>query len=577
MGAGIVKGSETPNKSECLFLLGVYYDEELYEELMAVTDDQVITLENFLWVIQHHKETRDEEEDDDGDEEKEKEKDEEKSREIGRNMNERADGDQADGDERGRGRGRGPCPKKQINSEKYLGILYKISLIGKDIRKILMKYDILSLLIPILQQTPRQTPHNLFISSSTLSQQQVIAITDDVSHSSHSIPSLQLQQEYVLGILRNLSLDSEYHSELLQLAIQQDWFLFFPSSSSTSSTSKISTTFSPVDDSDLSTLGFYEHLIAFLRNLSLLSDNISTLDSINLIQICQRMILYMKWNQNLQQNLAGLLWNLVSYDQEQYLHKIFDSKYLLPHLLPYLTPERETSVFTQLNITGILFTFSVHPEFILPLFHFPELIQSLISLFQTCLPSSDSASSTTSSVVLPTLSPPLTMIQDHITGIFLSFSFYSELRVPLYKAQVTPLLMRFLAYSSTKLSPLPSSSLPSSSLTNPHDHLSPPEDDSFSAPPPLPSSDLCSFPPIISQLPIANSMNSSLLSALSSNHCRDIILQLAQERSLRHALCQEWRTYQLKPSLMSLLDSHLAAEKEIESVAGSASVLRVRK
>lgn len=72
-------------------------------------------------------------------------------------------------------------------------------------------------------------------------------------------------------------------------------------------------------------------------------------------------------------------------------------------------------------------------------------------------------------------------------------------------------------------------------------------------------------------------MNSSLLSALSSNHCRDIILQLAQERSLRHALCQEWRTYQLKPSLMSLLDSHLAAEKEIESVAGSASVLRVRK
>jgi hypothetical protein len=442
--------------------------------------------------------------------------------------------------------------KKKINYEKYLGIVYKISLIGKDIRKILMKHEILSLLIPILQQPPQMIPQ----SSSSL------------SPASQSAPSLQLQQEHVLGILRNLSLDSEYHPELLQLAIQQDWFIFFPPTS----TSKLPTS-SSADESSLSTIGFYEHLIAFLRNLSLLSQNISTLDSINLILICQKVIAFMKWNQNLQQNLAGLLWNLVSYDQEEYLYKIFDSKYLLPHLLPYLTPERETTVFTQLNITGILFTFSVHPEFISSLFHFPQLIPSLMALFQTCLPSSDSSSA--SSTLPPCISPPLTMIQDHVTGIFLSFSFYSELRVPLYKAQITPLLMRFLAYSSIRPSPLPSSSPRSNSHTDLSLLIEEDETNlSFVSPPPLPSStpSSSSFPPIISQLPLTNSMNSSLLSPLSSNHCRDIILHLAQERSLRHPLCQEWRSYQLKPSLMSLLESHLVAENENGAVATAVGV-----
>jgi hypothetical protein len=520
MGAGIVKGNETQKKSECLFLLGVYYDEELYEELTTVTQDNV-TLENFLSILQRGRDER------------------------------RGDDIETRGDEKRKG-GESKQDlfkmKKTINCEKYLGIVYKISLIGKDIRKILMKHQILSLLIPIIQQPPQLIP--LQISSS----------------SEEITPSLQLQQEHAIGILRNLSLDSEYHSELLQLAIQQDWFIFFHPSSE--------------EESSLSTIGFSEHLIAFLRNLSLLSQHISTLDSsINLIKLSQKMIFFMKWNQNLQQNLAGLLWNLVSYDQEVYLHKIFDSKYLLPHLLPYLTPERDTTVFTQLNITGILFSFSVHPDFITSLFDFPQLIPALVSLLQTSLPSSDPSLSPSSSSLLAPISPPLTMIQDHITGIFLSFSFYSELRVPLYKAQITPLLMRFLAYSSTKPTPLPSSATAYSAscqqqqqiLASPRD---PPREDaeqlSFT-PPPLPSSasssSLSSFPPIISQLHLASSSASLLLSPLSANHCRDIILHLAQERSLRHPLCQEWRAHQLKPSLMSLLESHLAAEAEVTATA----------
>jgi hypothetical protein len=416
MGAGLIKGNEYQNKSECSFLLGVYFDEELYDQIAQQSGNEaVVTLDNFIHILNN----------------------------------------------------------EEIN-EKHMAILYKISLIGTGIRRILMNGGIARQIVQILAHGNTR------------------AI------------------EYAIGTLRNFSLDAEFRDELLELSLQQDWIRYLQEHTSS--------------DCDHS-FGICEHLIAFLRNLSLDSMTIPILFNSGVLKICQTILgtfslSEQDWDANTQQNLAGLLWNLVSH--EDYLHAVYESE-ILSELLPFM---EKGTVFTQLNITGIIFCLSVEKSIAVSLFQTPQLMQSLTTLFQSCVPplvdSLDLQKSTSSSPPLTALSPPISIIQEHLTGIFLAFSLYPELRVPLYKSKLTPLLFAFLVNYSSPL-------CLSSSLSA---HL-----DDFDEP-----------------LPTTSNSHPTL-SQLSSQHCQDILLHLAQERSLRHPLCEEWKRLQLRPSLMSLLEA----------------------
>jgi hypothetical protein len=467
MGAGLIKGNEYQNKSECSFLLGVYFDEELYDTIaqqlssspnMNNPDDitgPVITLDNFIHIINN----------------------------------------------------------EEIN-EKHIAILYKISLIGTGIRRILMNGGIAKQIIQIL-------------------------------HHSHNTRAV----EYAIGTLRNFSLDIEFRPELLELSLEQDWirYLHEHNNSHTRMATASHTTLSP---------GTYEHLIAFLRNLSLDSTTIPILFNSGILKICQTILSLSSstvddWDASTQQNLAGLLWNLVS--QEEWRDAVFESD-ILNHLLPFM---ESGTIFTQLNLTGIIFCLSVEKELAIPLFHTPQLMPTLINLFQNCVPrrlppspshltkfdSKTTQSSSPSSLLLSAPSPPISIIQEHLTGIFLAFSFYPELRVPLFKSQLTPLLFDFLVTSS--------------SGDDEEDHVR------SSSP--------------------STSTSHPTLSEHSSQHCRDILLHLAQERSLRYELCEEWKRRKLIPSLVILLGTSssssllFSSEEEEEERKDLVSVAQRKK
>lgn len=548
-GDGIVNMSSNvttlQSKSDCCLFLGVYYDEELYNycfqqsQQHPTSTTSEITLQSFLNIL----------------------------------LVVTSDSSSS-------------TPFTSQFHEKYLGILYKITLMNSDIRHLIfVNYPILSYLQDLLS----------------------------LSHVGFTLKSM----EYLVGILRNFSLDQEYSSDLISFTSSQNWVtLLFPSnpqynslhhqfSSSSSSSTNAATTNDLIDSSSLSftVMNIYEHFLAFYHNLSLNSSNILLIyHHSNILLICknilhdyqQQQLESLSLNWNLLQHLTGLLWNCISYSDQILNSNQVISRTLMSLLLPYLV---KGNSFIQFHITGIIFIISLNHPLLFTLFGDQEedydqddddrttsnmrsmpttFFSFLIQFFGSCLelikkssilskPAASStptgASSSSTSASSPPISLPISMIFDHLTGIFLSLSLYSELRVPLYKAKLIPIVMELLVISSSSSSsrsPLP---LDHKETTSDDHHEG---DSSIAYPPPLPphhySASSLSLPILSSHIP---SISSQFVSDSSSRHCREIVVHLAQERSLRHCLCEEWRRHGLQPSLMSLLESqHQAIVEE---------------
>lgn len=425
MGNGNIKINENQSKIDCMLILGTYYNENIFKLISENENNKENTLNNLNNTLNS-------------------------SSSCSFNNNNKITLEQF------------LISFKDFNyyNKDYLKIIYKISLIHFNIRKILLQNDILRYLSLLLKNKKENNPKLI---------------------------------EYSIGIIRNFSLDKENNLILIDFIQQHNWkeILQINYNNNYNINNNNNNIYEKEEEEDIKedyklNYGTIEHFAALFRNLTLSAENVTPIYETNILKLIKNVLIHYEINSNTEQNIVGLIWNLIS--NQDYLIPIYETD-LLSYLIPMLG---NGTIFTKINITGIILYFAMNKSLTISTFHTENLLKSLTHLFRQVflLNYEENKTTVTTSHIL----------QEHITGILLMFSLYSELKVFIYKSHIINDIFEFL--NMTK---------------------------------------------------IGENIHNERYSYVSIEHCQNIIIYLAQERSLRKTLCDDWKKWNMKPSLLSLL------------------------